>query len=328
MAAPLDAHCHLRDGKMLGLVVHYTAQQFPRAVVMPNTNPPILTGEDVWRYRREIKNCYAEFEPLMTFQITDKTTPEIVAVTKNAGAIAGKVYPQGVTTNSHNGVTDFDALAPVLQEMQRQNMLLLLHGEDPDPKTFCLDREKEFLLTLHDLAEGFPELKIVLEHITTAGAVDAVMNYPNVAATITAHHLVLTLNDVVGGLISPHNFCKPLAKRPEDRKALLNAATSGNPKFFGGTDSAPHLKSNKECSHGCAGCFTAPVALQLYAQVFEEQNALDRLEGFASKFGANFYGLPQSQKTIELIKEDWEVPPECCGIVPFMACKVLRWRVA
>lgn len=324
-----DMHLHFRRGKIMQAVVGFTAKQFKRAVVMPNTDPPILTADDAVKYWNEIRSCCTgEFEPLMTIQITEATTPSMIIDAKKVGVVAGKIYPHGVTTNSHNGVSDFRKIARVLYTMQQENMLLLLHGESPDPNVFCLDREEKFLSTLQRISTGFPDLKIVLEHVTTSDAVCAVMELKNVSATITVHHLVLTLDDVVGNLIAPHNFCKPLAKRPEDREVLLQAATSGNPKFFYGGDSAPHLKKNKECSHGCAGVFNAPVALPLLAQIFEERNALDCLGYFVSRSGAKFYGLVPSCEPITLVKEDWVVPGEYDGIVPFMAGKTLHWKVA
>jgi len=324
-----DLHCHFRRGDIMKSVVGFTARQFKRATVMPNTDPPILTADDIIAYWQSLQTIAPLLWPLMTIQINGDTTPNIVEMAKKHGAVAGKVYPQGVTTNSQNGVLDFKAIYPALEKMQEIGMLLLLHGESPDPEIFCLDRETAFFKTVWDIAKDFPNLKIVLEHITTADAVLFVNSLPeNIAATITAHHLVLTLDDVVGNLISPHNFCKPIAKRRQDRDALRQAATSGWPKFFFGSDSAPHLKDKKECSHGCAGVFSAPVALQLLTQVFEEQGALDKLENFVSKFGAEFYGLPQSSETITLVKQDWKVPEECNGIVPFMAGQTLRWKVA
>lgn len=326
---PDDFHLHLRRGKILQAVIGFTAKQFHRAIIMPNTDPAILSADDAINYSREILDQNSGLWPLMTIQLNENTTPAMIAEASEAGVVAGKVYPQGVTTNSQNGVIDFNRLYPALLEMKKQNMRLLLHGEDPTPGVFCLDREKSFMATLFMIARRFPELKIVLEHITTAVAVSAVATLDNVAATITAHHLLLTLDDVVGGLISPHNFCKPIAKRPEDREALLSAAISENPKFFYGGDSAPHLKEKKECNHGCAGVFNAPVALALLAQIFEERHALELLEKFVSKFGADFYGLPRNTETIELVKRDWQVPEECSGgIVPFMAGQTLHWQVA
>ena len=326
---PDDMHCHLRRAKILKSVVGFTAKQFARAIIMPNTDPAILSVSDALVYKEEILSCTKEkFQPLMTIQINGQTTPKMVAEAKALGVVAGKVYPQGVTTNSGNGVMDFAPLFPVFHEMEKQGMLLLLHGESPNPNVFCLDREEKFLSTLFELADNFHRLKIVLEHITTHAACGAVAILDNVAATITVHHLILTLDDVVGGFISPHNFCKPIAKRPEDREVLLNAATSGNPKFFYGGDSAPHLRKNKECCYGCAGVFNAPVALPLLAQIFEQRGKLDKLENFVSKFGANFYSLLYNDETIKLIKQNWVVPAICSGIVPFMAGQTLHWQVA
>lgn len=322
-----DFHCHFRTGPVLEDVAFFTARQFKRAIIMPNTNPPILTARDVNRYRREILELVPWFEPLMTIQINDNTTPRMAEQAKESGAIAGKIYPLGVTTNSQNGVSNFKAIYPTLDKMQEIGMLALFHGEDPWEKATCLDREKMFLPTLYGIANDFPRLKIVLEHITTADAIQMVEQLPNVAATITAHHLLLTIDDIIGDKICPHNFCKPIAKRPEDREALLKAATSGNPKFFFGSDSAPHLKQNKECSHGCAGIFTAPNAIQSLAQTFEERSALRFLDDFVSGFGAYHYGLPRSQDTIQLVKKDWTVGNVYNGIVPFRAGQVLHWQV-
>lgn len=327
-----DMHCHFRNGDILKDVLPHTVKQFGRAIAMPNTKPPVLTGKDANNYRNEIrKNCpffeRNEFEPLMTIKITDGTNTEMVREASKYGVVAGKVYPVGVTTNSEDGVSDFRSMYPVFAEMQKQGMLLLLHGEVPAP-CFCMDREKEFLDTLYDLFKYFPSLRIVLEHITTREAVEAVKNLPeNVRATITAHHLMITLDDVVGNMLNPHNFCKPIAKRPEDRNALREAATSGNPKFFYGGDSAPHPKHAKEDSHGCAGVFNAPVALPVLAEVFEEENALDKLPDFVGTFGAEFYGLQPNTGTVELKKTSWVVPKAYSGIVPFAAERILAWKV-
>jgi dihydroorotase len=325
---PDDMHCHLRSDEIMRSVVGFTAKQFRRAVIMPNLTPAILTAKNAAYYQGEIIDSAGKgFTPLMTIQITDATTPAMIAEAKEVGVIAGKVYPLGVTTNSQNGVKDFNALDPVFREMQTQGMLLLLHGENPEPGISCLDREEKFIPTLYTLARKFPKLKIVLEHITTKEAYMAVTALRNVAATITVHHLLLTLDDVVGNLLSPHNFCKPIAKRPGDRAILRMAAVSGNPKFFYGGDSAPHLRERKECSQGCAGVFNAPVALPLLAQIFEDLNMLESLENFVSSFGADFYGLPRNTETIELVKNDWTVPNEYNGIVPFIAGKPLSWQV-
>jgi len=322
-----DFHLHLRACKILKSVIGFTARQFKRAMIMPNLDLPVLTEIDALQYRQEIMNQDSLLELLMTIKINHQTTPQTIEDAKHI-AIAGKLYPEGVTNNSQNGVTNFHAMYPVFEKMQEVGMVLSLHGEDPDPETFCLDREISFLPTFACLAEDFPKLKIVLEHITTREAVEMVLRLPkNVAATITVHHLAITLNDVIGGLISPHNFCKPVAQRPSDRKALLEAATSGDPKFFCGSDSAPHLKEKKECSCGCAGIYNAPVAIPSLVQSFEKQNALDKLNNFIGKFGAEYYGLNPSNETIDLIEKDWVVPQEYNGIVPFMADQTLHWKV-
>ncbi len=327
---PDDFHVHLRTERTLECVAKFTAKQFKRSLIMPNTSPPILNAHDVAWYRCQIQKAAPELLPLMTIQINGDTTPNMVLRARQAGAIAGKVYPKGVTTNSQNGVADFRVIYPVLEAMQKVGIMVLsLCGEDPWEKATCLHREKMFLPTLFQLAGDFPELRIVLEHITTADAVAMIERLPaNVAATITAHHLLLTIDDVIGDLICPHNFCKPVAKFPGDRDALLKAATGGNPKFFFGSDSAPHLRKNKECSSGCAGVFSAPVALPLLTQIFDQHDALDKLEGFTAEFGADFYRLPQNTETIALEKCDWTVPRSIKGIVPFMAGQTLHWQIA
>lgn len=336
---PDDFHVHFRRGAMLENVLPHTAEHFGRALVMPNTDPPILTGADAHRYQEEILGaCGGQFrqtfEPLMTIQIVPGTTPAQVREAKSVGVIAGKIYPRGLTTNSENGVVDYTALTPVYEAMQTCGMVLSLHGESPDAGVFCLDREARFLDTLKWIVERFPSLQIVLEHTTTAEAVKVVLGLPvNVAATITVHHLFLTLDDVAGGKLKPHYFCKPLAKRPEDRAALIQAALSGNPKFFLGTDSAPHPRQAKECAACSAGIFTAPVALPLLAQFFSQHNKLDRLENFTSVFGASAYGLPSNAGTVTLgLTEEpgaaAEVPAEYGGVVPFTyGGGRLAWRV-
>lgn len=327
-----DLHCHLRRGEILKSVIGFTASQFKRALIMPNTSPePILTAKDALGYRREILAALPKergFKPLMTIQINDFTTPEIIRDASRVGVVAGKVYPLGVTTNSGNGVSDFDNIYPVFEQMQKSGMIVSIHGESADPKVFCLDREIVFLDTLIKIANDFPELKIVLEHVSTREAVEAVRHLsPNVAATITVHHLYLSLDEVVGNLIEPHNFCKPIAKRPEDRQALQKAALSGDSKFFYGGDSAPHLRAAKESGQGPAGVFNAPVALPMLVQFFEENGAPDKIEGFLSFFGAKFYGLPIGGEKITLIRKEWIVPEVYDGIAPFMAGKRLNWQV-
>ncbi len=328
--APDDFHVHLRQGELLRGVVNETASQFKRALVMPNTNPPIRNGNDVSKYRTEILAAVdpqnAHFQPLMTFKITPETTVEDVYSIVGL-AVAGKLYPDGVTTNSHGGVTDFHALYPVFGAMQKLGIILCLHGEKPGE--FCMDREEKFLATLVQLVADFPDLKMVLEHVSTKAAVEIVESLPaNVGATITLHHMELTLDDVVGSMNQPHHFCKPIPKRYEDRDAILRAALSGNPKFFFGSDSAPHLRHTKECAEGCAGVFTAPVALPALVALFEKHNQLEKLEDFVSTFGAQFYGLSLNQEKITLVQEEWTVPKVVAGVVPYQAGRQLPWKVA
>jgi len=328
---PDDFHVHLRNGDMLENVAKFTERHFARALVMPNTMPPIVTAEQIPFYRREIKQAAPNLEPLMTIKLTMRTTPETIEKAMAAGAIAAKMYPEGVTTNSNDAVSSIESLYPVFGCMEYNGMVLCIHGELPEG--FVLDREWAFLETLEAIHQRFPALRIVLEHVTTDDAVQTVKRLPpNVAATITVHHLMITLDDVVGGFLQPHHFCKPIPKRDKDLVALVEAATSGNPKFFLGTDSAPHLKENKECGSGCAGVFTAPVALACLAKVFEDEESLDRLEDFTSTFGANFYGLPLNEGQIVLVKHDnddgYVVDHLAGGVVPFMAGKRLQWWVS
>ena len=264
----------------------------------------------------------------MTIKITDATTPKMIKDACNAGVIAGKVYPVGVTTNSHDGVSDFSKMYPVFKAMQDCDMVLSLHGEYPG--VFCLQRERAFIEdVLDDLVGDFHTLRIVLEHISTHTAVEFVEQANrNVAATITVHHLCLTLDDIIGDKLQPHNFCKPVANLPFDRDALIKAATSGKSKFFLGTDSAPHPRSTKECSHCAAGVFSAPVAIPVLVDIFSRCRKLECLEAFTSGFGASYYGLPLNEKMITLVKSRWKVPAECDGVVPFMAGKTLNWQLA
>jgi len=337
---PDDWHVHLRQDGDLSATVRETASVFRRALIMPNTRPPILTWDDVVSYVLRIQDKVPDehvgkFVPLMAIQITADTKPFDIIACDNAVCPAGKLYPAGVTTNSDNGVTDFKALYPVFAQMEKSGKVLCVHGEMPGDHLDEDDREAAFLGTLWDLAHDFPELRIVLEHVSTADAVRAVERYPdNVAATITAHHLTLTKNDLYGGTLQPHHFCKPVVKRMSDRAALVAAATGGNPKFFFGSDSAPHVKGLKECSDGCAGIFSAPTCLPVLAEVFETAGALDRLEAFVSRHGMafyrqpeNYYGLPEAG-TITLRKEAWTVPERIDKrFVPFRAGRTLSWKV-
>ncbi len=331
-----DMHCHFRTGELLKEVLPFTMGYCSYAVAMPNTRPrAILVGHDVRNYRDEIEICISrqssifDFEPLMTIEIRDNTTPKMIEEAKKAGAVAGKIYPLGVTTNSDEGLRDFfaDPIAETFLAMQDLGMLLLLHGELDRGRTLVTNREKVFLPTLFWLAANFPGLKVVLEHVSTKEAVELTKNLgKNIAATITAHHLWTTLNDVLGSGIRPHNMCMPVPKGFDDRDALVAAATSGNPKFFLGSDSAPHPKEKKECAHGACGVFTAPILPSLLAEVFEKADCLDRLEGFTSRFGADFYGLPLCSRKIKLEKKEWTVPAQYGSVVPFKAGEKLQWQ--
>jgi len=326
---PDDFHVHFRQGLMLHNVINHTAAQFKRAMVMPNTEPAIKNGDDVKRYYQEIMDALDPenhcFQPLMTFKITPSTTINDIQSVVGL-VIAGKLYPDGVTTNSEGGVTDYQALYPIFEAMQEHKIILSLHGEKSN--TFCLDREEQFLSILCQITQDFPRLKIVLEHISTKAAVDLIEKLPDtVAATITLHHLELTLDDVIGSLNNPHNFCKPIAKRKEDREALRKAAFSCNPKFFFGSDSAPHLRTNKECSSGCAGIFSAPVLIPSLISLFEKYDTLNLLEDFVSRFGAEFYGLPLNEDKIYFIENEWQVPLDYSGIVAYKSGEYMAWQI-
>ena len=335
---PDDWHVHLRDGAMLAGVLPFTTRQFARAIVMPNLVPPV-TGVAAGRaYRDRILAALpagADFTPLMTCYLTDTTHPEEVARGWEEGVFAAvKLYPAHATTNSASGITDYDRIWPVLERMAALGMPLLIHGEATDPEVDVFDREAVFIdRVLDPLRRRLPELRIVLEHITTEEAADYVKSgTPNLAATITAHHLVINRNAIFTGGIRPHLYCLPIAKREKHRRALRRAATSGNPRFFLGTDSAPHAVPAKETACGCAGIFTAPCALEIYAEVFEEEGALDRFEAFAALNGPEFYGLPVNATRVTLRREPCPVP-EYIGehehkLVPFRAGKTLRWRLA
>ncbi|MBL4846580.1 MAG: dihydroorotase [Planctomycetes bacterium] len=324
---PDDWHVHLRDGALLGAMAGDTAGHFARALVMPNLTPPVRTGEEALAYRARILAVThgLEFTPLMTIKLLPETTAECVAAAKEAGVVAGKLYPQGVTTNSEDGWSEIEVLHTAFAAMEEAGLVLSLHGEAPD--AFCLDRELRFVEdTLPSIAERFPKLRIVLEHVSTRAGVAAVSELANVAGTITAHHLHLTLDDVIGGALRPHHFCKPVAKRPEDREALI-AAALGNDSFFLGTDSAPHLQADKESPSGCAGVYTAPVALGLVAEVFEAHSALSQLESFTSERGARFYEVPLNEGQLTLRRGEWAVPTDFAGVVPMRAGQSLAWQV-
>jgi len=326
---PDDWHVHLRDGEMLRTVAPYTARQFARAIVMPNLAPPVTTVEAASAYRSRIVAAAGPgFTPLMTCYLTDDANPDEIARGFEDGVwIAAKLYPAGATTNSASGVTDISAIYPTLERMQRIGMVLCVHGEVTDPAVDVFDREAVFIeRVLSRLVSDFPALKIVFEHITTADAVGFV-EAENVAATITPQHLIINRNALFAGGLRPHAYCLPVAKREWHRLAVRKAATSGSAKFFLGTDSAPHSRDAKESACGCAGIFNAPFALESYAQVFDEEGALERFEGFASLNGANFYSLPVNEETVTLERAEQDVPDEIHGLVPFHAGETLRWRM-
>ncbi|MFN3231575.1 MAG: dihydroorotase [Alphaproteobacteria bacterium] len=334
---PDDWHVHLRDGAMLAATADYTARQFARAIIMPNLAPPVTTIAAADAYRSRILAALPEgreFIPLMTAYLTDEIDPAEVADGFEQGVFtACKLYPAGATTNSAAGVTDVKKIWPVLERMQAIGMPLLVHGEVVSPDIDIFDREAVFLETvLAPTLDAFPELKVVLEHITTRDSVQFIEEAgSNLAATITAHHLRIDRNAMFDGGMRPHAYCLPVAKRRLHRTALRQAAISGNPKFFLGTDSAPHQKHEKESACGCAGIFSAPVALESYAQTFEEEDALDKLEDFASTFGPAFYGLPVNEGTVTLAKTLMPVPElisdSDIAIVPFHAGETLNWRL-
>jgi dihydroorotase len=335
---PDDWHLHLRDGAAMASVLADTARRFARAIVMPNLKPPVRTTQQALHYRERILGALPEgaaFEPLMTLYLTDDTPPEEIARAKLSGRVFGvKLYPAGATTHSDEGVTRISRCFHALEKMEQMGLPLLVHGESTDPAIDVFDREKAFLEeVLGPMLERFPELKVVLEHVTTRDAVQFVeVTGPNVAATITAHHLLMNRNALFMGGIRPHHYCLPVLKREEHREALVEAATSGNPKFFLGTDSAPHSRQAKEAECGCAGIYTAHAAIELYAIAFEEAGALDRLEGFASEFGPQFYGLPANRDTLTLVREDWKVPETLPfgaeRIVPLRAGETLPWKLS
>jgi dihydroorotase len=335
---PDDWHLHLRDGPALAAVVAPTARVFRRAIVMPNLKPPVTTMAAAAAYRARILAALpagAAFEPLMTLYLTDNTTVDEIAAAKASGFVhAVKYYPAGATTNSDSGVTSLDRVQRVLAAMEKHGVVLCLHGEVTDPDVDMFDRERVFVDTLlQRIVRGFPGLKVVLEHITTREAAAFVHDSASgIAATITPQHLLWSRNALFVGGLRPHYYCLPILKRETHRQALVAAATSGNPRFFLGTDSAPHARHTKENACGCAGCYSAPAALELYAEAFEDAGALDRLEGFAHGFGADFYGLPRNAGRVTLVREPWPVAAEypfgSDTIVPLRAGETMRWRVA
>ncbi len=337
LTKPDDMHLHVRNGEALKSVINHTARQFARAIIMPNLAPPITQVQQAQAYQQEILDALDDdkgFTALMTLYLTDNTSPRTIQQAKESGTIhALKLYPAGATTNSDAGVSNIKNIYATLESMQETGIPLLIHGEVTDPDIDIFDREKIFIdRVLEPLIKDFPELKIVLEHITTRDAVSFIQESPaHIVATITAHHLLINRNAIFRGGIHPHHYCLPVLKRESHRKALVKAATSGNPKFFLGTDSAPHAQHAKESACGCAGMYTAFNAMELYSEVFDNAGALDKLEDFASTFGATFYGLPKNQQQIRLSKQTWTVPeylPYGSNmIVPFRAGQNCRWQL-
>jgi len=336
---PDDWHLHLRDGDMLTSVITDTAHRFARAIVMPNLAPPITTTEQALAYRQRILDVVVptelNFNPLMTLYLTEKTKPNEIAIAKSSNEIhAIKWYPAGATTNSDSGVADISRCYDTLAAMEKHDIPLLVHGEVTDPSVDVFDREKTFIERyLIPIVERFPNLRIVFEHITTSQAVAFVQSASSkVAATITAHHMMLNRNAMLVGGMHPHHYCLPVLKREEHRQALVKAATSGNPKFFLGTDSAPHPREAKESSCGCAGIYSSHAAIEFYTEVFEQAGKLEQLEAFASFNGADFYQLPRNEETLTLTQESWTIPNEVMfgknKGVPLSAGESIRWKIS
>jgi len=338
LTRPDDCHLHLRDGAALASLLPHTVRAFARAVVMPNLRPPVTSTALAAAYRGRILEALpsgSRFEPLMTLYLTDNTSAGEIALARQSGFVCGiKYYPAGATTNSEAGVTRIDRAYPALAAMEEHDLPLLVHGEVIAPGVDAFDRERVFIETiLAEVMRRFPRLRVVFEHATTREAVDFVLAAgPRIAATITAHHLLYNRNAMFSGGLRPHYYCLPVLKREEHREALVRAATSGSPKFFLGTDSAPHARADKETACGHAGIYTAHAAIELYAEVFERAGALDKLEAFASLHGANFYGLPRNRDSISLRKETWTVPAEmafgAARLVPLRAGETVGWRLA
>lgn len=337
LTRPDDWHLHLRDGEALRSVLPDTARQFARAIVMPNLRPPVTTTEMAIAYRQRILQALPagmQFEPLMTLYLTDNTSAEEIAKAKASGIVHGvKLYPAGATTNSDSGVTNLGHCVKALEAMEKHGLPLLVHAEVTDSHVDVFDREKVFIeRNMAPLLQKFPGLRVVFEHITTKDAADFVMAASgHVGATITAHHLLMNRNAMFAGGIRPHHYCLPVLKREEHRQALVKAVISGSPKFFLGTDSAPHAKSAKEAACGCAGMYTAHTAIELYAEAFEDAGALDRLEAFASFHGPDYYGLPRNQGKVTLLMQSWRVPDELSlgqdALVPLRAGQEIRWKL-
>jgi len=332
-----DLHVHLRQGKLLETVAPFTDRCCAHALAMPNLTPPVASPEGLTAYRETLRKHLSHTTVLMTFKLLATTTPEQIRALRAAGALAGKLYPEGVTTNSKDGIgrncllqpENFPPFLDVIGEMECQDLVLCLHGEMPG--AFCLDREREFLPFVNWLIDTFPRLRVVLEHVTTEEAIRFVARGSErgkrLAATITAHHLMLTLDDVIGDALRPHHFCKPVAKRPEDVAALWQVMRARHPAFFLGSDTAPHAVRDKECAAGCAGVFSAPVLPELLVHLFDTRDALDALPGFVSQHGIAFYRLRPPEGSLRLVRQNWRVPETCGGVVPLLAGSDLEWRL-
>ncbi|MDA3809498.1 MAG: dihydroorotase [Spirochaetaceae bacterium] len=321
---PDDFHIHLRQGEILKSSVRDCSPYFSRVLVMPNTIPPIASVRTLKSYEKEIRNLPGKMIPLMTFKLLKSLKTDEIKAMKNAGAVAGKFYPAGSTTNSDDGITNWREIKDLLSIMSELGLILSIHGEDP--LVFSLEREKAFIPQILEIAREFPQLKIVFEHLSSKEGVEAVeKGSDNLAGTITVQHLLMTLDDVIGGSLDPHSFCKPVLKGPEDKKAIQRVVLDGNCKFFFGSDSAPHTIGNKE--KGSAGCYTSPIALPLLVQFFDESNKLDLLENFVSRYGADFYGLPYNKEKITLVNKNWIVPDEYSGIKPIFSGKKINWDI-
>jgi dihydroorotase len=337
LTKPDDWHLHLRDGKVLETTVLHSAKRFERAIVMPNLKPPITEIEQARRYQQAILAVLSKgtaFNPLMTLYLTDHTSQQTITAAKESGIIVGcKLYPAGSTTYSDSGVKHLQHLFRVFEKMEEVDLPLLIHGEVTEAEVDIFDREARFLdSTLFYLTHRFPNLRIVMEHITTSEAVDFISSSSDkMAATITAHHLLLNRNDLLVAGIKPHYYCLPILKKRNHQEALLHAATSGNTRFFLGTDSAPHPRNQKESSCGCAGIYTAHAAIELYCEAFENMNALEKLEAFASFHGPDFYKLPRNTSKITLVKKDWQVPNSYpykdSSLIPFRAGGIIHWKL-
>ncbi len=320
---PDDFHIHLRQGEDLTDYVQDSARQFKRGLIMPNTIPPVTTVEQVNHYRDKIKASAPSFEPIMTFKILPTTNPEDINSLKDSGVLAGKYYPAGATTNSEDGITDWTVMYPVLKEMERVGMILSIHGEIPE--SFILDREKDFLPILKQMSSDFPNLKIILEHISCKEAISCIQSLPdNVVGTVTLHHLVSTIEDVVN---DSNNKCMPIPKLPEDRDAIRKAVFEGDKNFFFGSDSAPHKLESKDCFRAKAGVYTTPVLLPKLFELFSDFNVMDKIEDFVSKIGADFYGIPYNSEKITLQELPMNVPEEMHGVKPYLAGQTIGWSI-